>query len=467
MRIEKPKKSRFSLRLFFFLFFCALAGIMVAILSNSGVKPPKPYQVQNVIGKVEIYSFKDRAWRSANRGDMILPQDKIQTGPASEIDIYVPDEMRIRIKENSAVETKDLGWFDRISTQRLKLLKGTLMAATERPLLGERIEILVPGTALATSKGSLFAKVDAEHQESWIGVLRGVASQDSGIPGFSKKIQELQRVGKSKKGGGGTKPVEISREEWNDMKEAYELIQKSAAVEALQMDLSRDAGNFFDHVFDHGDFYTPKVGYALREFSRDEVTGNVYLEVEYDVFPTGSFAGMYIKTRDLDVLKFSKFVLEARRPREGGYPNNVKIELKSKSGIVRAFVIKMVKNDWATYEFPLNFKNSTLINEVTLVFANDRVGEHKKGRIQIRKMILEPAKPASVQSVIPKPESEPVSKPVLEQIPVEESPAGEAAVSEKVYSEAPAQPHADVRLSDIAPLSEEPETSDVVQDHAG
>ena len=158
--------------------------------------------------------------------------------------------------------------------------------------------------------------------------------------------------------------------------------------------------------------------------------------------------------------------MEARRPREGGYPNNVKIELKSKSGIVRAFVVKMVKKEWGTYEFPLNFKNSTLINEVTFVFANDRVGEHKKGRIQIRKITLEPAAPAPVQAVIPTLESESASEPVFEQIPVEKSPADEA-VSKKVYSEAPAPPHEDVRLSDVAPLSEEPETSDDVQTHAG
>jgi len=168
----------------------------------------------------------------------------------------------------------------------------------------------------------------------------------------------------------------------------------------MQLDLSKQIGSFFDFVFDHGTFYTPKVGYSGREFFKDEDSGEVFLEIEYDVFTRGSFAGMYIKTRNLDLSGYDTLEFEMRRVEGEGFPQSIRIELKSKTGIARAFAAKMPKPAWEKVSFPLHVRNETLMTEMAFVFLHDRVGEDKKGAVQFRRMHLIKAE-ASTQGDIP------------------------------------------------------------------
>ncbi|MCM8774915.1 MAG: hypothetical protein NC930_00955 [Candidatus Omnitrophica bacterium] len=390
MRIEKPKESRPVSR------FLLVVLLVIVILALYGyyqgklVQPALPFQVQNFIGKVQIYSEVEKAWRQANRGQKVEPHETISTGPGSEIDLFSPNQiLRVRIKENSLVELAGTKFLASQPLYRLNLMKGQLLGSTAQELEGGQVEVSVPHLTVETSNGSFLADAGRDNQNGWIGILRGHARVKSILPWKSTVIRELQKVG-MEKGLVVTGPVPVSRTDWDRMKESYELIQKSALVEAMQMDLSKEAGNLFDYVFDHGTFYTSEFGYCIRDFVKDPVTDKVYLRTEYDVFPTGSYVGVYFKTRDLDVSKFQALKIDVRRTPDAGYPQSAKIELKSKSGIVRTFAIKMFRPKWETVQFPLRFRESTMIHEFTLVFFNNRVGEYKKGTVEFRNFTLVP-----------------------------------------------------------------------------
>jgi hypothetical protein len=191
--------------------------------------------------------------------------------------------------------------------------------------------------------------------------------------------------------GGVIQPVtRVTAETWALMRESYELLAKTAAMEAEQIDLSKMAGNFFNTVFDHGSFFTPKIGYAGREFFKDPDSGQIFLETEYDVFPTGSFSGVYFKTRGLDISRYAGLSFEVRRKSAEGAPESFFIELKSKGNVVRRYSPKVFGQAWKPVEFDFHARKSLVVNEVVFVFTNARVGEAKKGVLEFRNIKLIP-----------------------------------------------------------------------------
>jgi hypothetical protein len=224
-----------------------------------------------------------------------------------------------------------------------------------------------------------------------IDVLKGQVRADRGWWAATMKLQELQGFRLQADGG---KPYAMNRQVWMGLGELYEMIQKSAAAEAMQMDLSKEAGGLFSFVFDHGTFYTPKIGYCGRDFYRDD-REKIRLRLEYDVFPKGSYVGMYIKTRDLDLSKYDKLEFLMRRLPDEGYPLSVRIEIKNKSGIMRAYAAKRPGQDWTRVTLPLNLRGPALVTEIALVFLHDRVGEDKRGVIELKdfELMVQP-KPA-------------------------------------------------------------------------
>ena len=100
---------------------------------------------------------------------------------------------------------------------------------------------------------------------------------------------------------------------------------------------------------------------------------------------------MYLKTRDLDGSKFSALRLDARRAsEEEGVPESVRVELKSKGEVVRAFSLRGFEPEWQAHEFPLGLQKPTPITEITFVFNHEKVGRSKKGMIELRRLTLEP-----------------------------------------------------------------------------
>lgn len=390
MQIE-TSRPRWGILFGIFLLLGTLAALPFFFLRP---KPLPPFEIQNFVGKVEVYSPETKAWGPPRRGQMLTARYKIRTAAGAEADLRVPDQIRIRLKEKSELYVRQPRFFEQTPRLRLHLARGKLLGSTEKPFQPERLEISTP-TLVAAVRGTTFQiEANPETKESSVRVLRGTLEVRSTKTRKSVLVKTLERTA-VKTSGPPLAPVRVTRQEWDQMKEAYELVQKSAAMEARQLDLSKEAGNLFEFVFDHGTFYTPKFGYAGREFIKDEAAGQVRLEVEYDVFPVGSFVGVYLKTRNLDLSQFKGFEFQTRGDPEEGFPQSLRIELKTSTGILRIFNPKDFKSSWQSFGFPFRFNRETLITEITLVFSNEKAGDHKKGVLQFRNFTLLPRdKPA-------------------------------------------------------------------------
>lgn len=360
-------------------------------------QPLEAFEVGNFSGGVEIYSAAGEAWGVPVRGTKLGVEDKIRTGPDGELDLVIPDKFKVRVKGDSELEGQGAKPFEKQTPYRFNLIRGQLMVNADRAAGSDDVfEVRAPGLVATSSTSAFNVHADPKAGSSWVGVLRGKVylKGDSLLPGKGLEVSALEKA-QLNDGKFPAEPVALSREEWSQVKEIYDLSRLSAAQEAMQLDLAKEAGSFFDNVFDHGTFYTPKIGFSNREFEKDESTGKVILNLEYDVFPRGSYVGAYFKTRNFDVSKYSELRFEMRRAPGQGHPESFRIELKSTSGIVRAFAAKLPKNQWEVRSFPLLVRNTMMVNEVTFVFYHDRVGSDKKGAVQLRDVQLIPAEQAA------------------------------------------------------------------------
>ena len=367
MLIEPPKKSNKSFlillsllvlgALWFYLFIGDLANLS---------KGPSSFSIQNFWGKTQIASGS-KGWQTPERSKQLQLGDRIKTAPDGGLDIKFKGT-RVRVKENSEIRVQA----PRNGADRLQLKNGVLLISSNTPL-----QINVPGLfenaeifsrLIVTSSRGIFS-VGSEYEKkiAWVRVLTGKAAVMAGW-GKPTVIKELGKAESdaSKK----IKVADLSQNEWKGMSEAYELISKSPTDEAQQMDLAKKNGNFFDMVFDHGTFYDPKSGFCERDFMQDPSTGEVYLEARYDVFPRQALVGVYFKTRNFDISKYETLKFEMRRAPDAGYPEKFLFEVKFKGQIIRKYLAKMVRTEWTTVEFPLNFRKETPVDEITITFAN-------------------------------------------------------------------------------------------------
>lgn len=373
-------------------------GILIGLLLCLGIlasvpffyfRPTKmiPYEIQGSIGKSELFSAEKNAWEPARKGKQLNAGDRIRTGAGAEVDLKVADQIRIRIKENSELEVRKPSGFEWVKRYQLHLIKGNLFGSTEDKFKGKRLKISTP-TLDAVIRGTVFQiEASPENKEATIRVLRGSVKVRAAKSGKSTLVRELGKV-QVKENARKLEAIRLTRQEWTQIKEAYELTQKSLVMEAKQIDLSKESGTLFKYVFDHGTFYTPNLGFADREFIKDEHNGEVHLQIKYDVFPTGSFVGMYIKTRYLDASKFKAFKFDIRGDADEGFPDSLRIELKGKQGLITAFNPRNLKKGWQTFEFPFKFSRSTPVSEVTIVFTNEKAGSHKTGLIYMKEIDL-------------------------------------------------------------------------------
>lgn len=388
---QKPM-DRHDKKLFIVIPMLAIGGLLIIPLLP--VKPVSSFSTTQSNGEVKVISPQNEILEKPMRGAEITPGSVIKTGAEGEIDIEIPGQVKLRVKENSEVVIGKTYFYEKQPPLRVVIESGRILATREKDSTLKNLELKTNSLAarfVNDSQGSAALNVEATDDASKVSVIRGQAEvQKAGFLSSSKiLLSPLEKV-ESKKGQKTAESQKISRDEWDKMKEIYELTQKSAAQEAKQLDLAKKAGSFFEYVFDHGSFYTPKFGYCERQFFLQEDGETSYAQIEYDVFPPGSYAGIYVKTRDLDAAKFSAFELEIRKVEGEGFPMNVRVELKSKSGLVRAFALKNPGEGWEKRTFPLLFKKETLLTEVTVVFHNTMVGENKKGMIEFRNINLIP-----------------------------------------------------------------------------
>ena len=394
MLIEPPKKSNKSFIVI--LVLLALGAGAFFIFMGDSSSGPSSFIIQNFWGKTQIYSTS-KTWQTPERSKQLQIGDRLQTGTDGGLDIKFKGT-RIRVKENSEIRIQA----PKNERDRIQLKKGILLVSANTPL-----QISVPGLfenvemfsrlMISASRGIFAVGAEPGKKLAWVRVLTGKVDA---MPGWGQPsvIKELQKAESTS--SKALKTENLSQTEWKGMSEAYELISKSPTDEARQLDMSKKAGNLFEMVFDHGTFYDPKSGFCERDFIQDPATGEVYLEARYDVFPRQALVGIYMKTRNFDIFKFHTLKFDMRRVPETGYPEKFLLEVKYKGQIVRKYLAKMVRTEWTTVEFPLNFQKKTPVDELTLTFANDTVGALKKGAVHLKNLRIDP-KPVVPEAAAP------------------------------------------------------------------
>lgn len=396
VRIEKPKNVSYWKSLIAVLVIAA--GLILWSQFAPRSYKPLAFEVLGFEGDVQIYDLKTRSWRAPKRGEEFVTAQKLKTGADGMINFQVENEIHLRLKENSEVLNEASRVMGKREVYELRLAQGVLLGATTRQFERKQNEDrailkILTHDYVANIHGAIF-RVQAAAQRgqgSTVGVLRGFVEVSKPSPLFRSSGVRIRGLEETSVVDGVIQPAaRVTPETWGLMKESYELLAKTAVMEAEQIDLAKKAGNFFDVVFDHGTFFTPKIGYAGREFFKDPDSGQVFLEAEYDVFPAGSFCGVYIKTRDFDISKYAGLSFEIRRKAEEGAPDSFFIELKSKGNVVRRYAPKTFEKTWKVVEFDFRAQKSLVVNEVVFVFTNARVGEAKKGVLEFRNINLIP-----------------------------------------------------------------------------
>ncbi len=114
--------------------------------------------------------------------------------------------------------------------------------------------------------------------------------------------------------------------------------------------------------------------------------GDSLIEVQYDVKERYTYSGVYIKYDDLDVSKYRSLIFQVRGDQTEGYPKTIKAELKWHGEYVQ-FEHLPLKSMWAEVQIAIP-KDSKSVDELTFVIENSAAGEHQKGAIFIRALVL-------------------------------------------------------------------------------
>lgn len=359
--------------------------------------PGKPAAfLTSVFGNVKVIGADGEQKAEKNR--QILKGETIEVGAAGEAVLEIEELYVLRLKPNTKLTQLEprtdpaFSGKERV-TYRFKLEQGALLGTTK--YRGDKVNMLdlLIKDKVYNVQDSTF-RVQLSDASPWIGVLRGnlKSNPENSSTQNPVVIHALEKVSLSDQPSAAVPagPIKVSEQEWALLRETYEMNVKTAEEEAKQIDLSKRAGDFFERVFDHGTFYTENVGYTVRDFYVDKASGDVFLEAEYDVFPSNSFVGLYVLTRDLDANSYGGIRFDVRRKPGEGYPDRFYVEIKSKGQIIHRFEITDIKPDWQGRQIDFFSSVSTPITEVTLVFLNENIGQSKKGFIQMRNILMIP-----------------------------------------------------------------------------
>jgi hypothetical protein len=396
MRIEPPSRGKKRKKLLPLILILAAGFFLLRARPVSS--PSLIFEIQNLNGTLQVAETPGR-WQNAAAGGSIPAGAEIQTGPKSEADLRF-NQAVVRLKPQTFLKIQSSG-----NVPQLHLKSGSLLIYSDN----EPLEVLVPGALpvnensgllnlltarmiARTGSGSFLISSLPQNQYAEVSVLQGSVDVRSGI---FRKLSVKESETAESKGFSKIEAVPVSQEDWQVVREAYDLVPESAAQEAEQLDLSKEAGSLFKFVFDHGTFYNKQWGFCKRRFERPG--GNpVELQIDYDVYPRGSWAGVYFKTRNLDLSKFKKITLDVRGDSSRGVPDQIRVELKSKAAVLRAFVIKRLSEDWQAQEFPLLFRKETPLTEITFIFSNEKTGVKKAGRVWLKNFNIEALEPQPV-----------------------------------------------------------------------
>jgi len=262
-------------------------------------------------------------------------------------------------------------------------------------------QIVTPVLETFLQKGMFHVRSKPETRESWVEVLKGAAR----VRSSSKRKKYVALGDHEKTGVKGTSvpfnPSIISQKDWMEMKEAYRFLPRDPQFMERQSRIVREAGSLFLNVSEERAVFDPNLGYFEYQFLKDTPSPSplplqgermkgegVYLKLEYDVLPAGSFVGMVLETRDLDLGDFSRFSFQARSDAEENSPDTFRIQVKSGQKVLLTFHARRFDSRWQNFAYSFQFPKGTPVSEISFEFSNQDVGAKKRGVLYLRDLTI-------------------------------------------------------------------------------
>ncbi len=380
--------------IFFSLFLLIPGGLLSAGWFLFSLTPPVPsspfpIEIERFSGPVEVYSHATKQWRLLTRklrkGIIFKFQDKVRTGKEADIDFEVAGMFRYRLKEDSELEIRR----SEHGQTALKLERGLVLGETTSDGKGEMLQVETDPFILRFREAAFMVRaIDAEHAS--LDVLEGTVDAINSNASKTISVGSFQHVTVTQGAANSFRADPISLQDWKALNEIRDIRVASMPEEREQVNLRKAAGGLFRYVFDEGAFYTPNFGFAKRRFYRDKKTNFVALRIDYDVFPQGSYSGMYLKTRDLDLSKFKRFSFRLKGDSRKPVPNEMRIEFKNRRAILFGFAARPKSDGEDLYAFELKAAKPTPISEIAFVFEHQKVGPFRlSGAVLIEDLTLE------------------------------------------------------------------------------
>ncbi len=387
--ISEKSRSYIFLILFFLVPILIFSASLMLFLLAPSPHPSYPFELGRFSGTAEIYSHKTKELttitRRSHRQIVLNVRDKIKTQSDSDLDFKIPGVLDLRLKASSELEVVRPKNEEEL---KFKLNKGGLLGLTSDQFGNRSIEVQTPRLTALIRNASFLIQTGKVYSAA--SALTGEITVKLGKPKKTFTVAPLEIFTMTDDKKIEPKPKRVNYQEWKTLSEARDLTDVSIEQIAEQVDLRKKAGNFFKYVFDEGVFFKPNSGYAEREFYEDPESKEIVLRIDYDVFPPGSFSGVYFKIRNLDLSKVHRISLNVKSDPQKPAPKQFRIELKDQFTIVRGFSVTPIAKDWKNYSFDLNATKSTLIAEMVFVFENSRVGPlNANGIIYVKDLMIE------------------------------------------------------------------------------
>lgn len=229
----------------------ALAKAVVSVLLFVAIAIGTPYyfaksplSILSLSGNVAIYSSREQKWITASKGMTLSGNDIVRTGRDSQIDIVGNGLFTIRLKGDSELKTLAMLPRFRKGLISYEVAKGEILVDITEKFKGSRFEIYTP-QALAKARGTSFAMAISGaggSDKTWLAVIDGIVEIGSRYPIYAAKEAVLVKAGQKTEvlySQPPTPPSLLLEEEWNRLKELYQIGRRPQVVLLISATESR------------------------------------------------------------------------------------------------------------------------------------------------------------------------------------------------------------------------------------
>lgn len=330
---------------------------------------------------VEIYRSGAEAWQLVKKGDLLHENDRLRTSGNSTVKLQLSKYVSMVLERNSQMKLKGSTFLSRPFTYKVHLFGGSLLVASSNIETFKSLGRIQTPNAVISGDNAIFrVSANLHSQTDSITVLQGKVKivRQEGNGHELKYAEPLEKVEIRDKVMSIAQ--KISTQEWQDASPAYELSWMPTYFEFQQNLLAGKAGNLFRYVTEHGDFYTPKHGFFLRQFLKDG--HETLLKLYYDVFPESAFAGLYLKIQGLDVKQYKTLQFQIKS--DGPAPEILYLEFKAAGDVLQSFPIQKITEEWKQLEVPLRMSRIKNIDEIVIYLRHTMAAEHLRGNLVLK-----------------------------------------------------------------------------------